>query len=501
MAARIVTTTGRVNQISGSTPEVSPMPDNRVVCCLCALSGRGRNAVVKDPTRRYRGGIQARRSHMSGNIPFGFQPPGDGDPGNNPLGNFDLSNLGSALESLGRMLQAGGEGAVNWDMAGQIARSSEPQKADHGVTAAERTAVDEAVGLANHWLDGASSFAASNAAAIAWSRGEWVDGTIPAWQRIVTPVAEHVQGAMTGLMSGQSLPEGIPGLDAEQMKSMMGPLAGMAQQLGSAMFANQVGQGLGMLSGEVLSSSDIGIPLTPDGRPTLVPLNINEFADGLGMPRQEVLLYVALRECAHQRLFTHVPWLRSRLEDAVAAYARGIQVDMSQMEEAFGKFDPSDPASLTEAMGGDMFELTQSPAQLAALARLETLLALVEGWVDHVVVVAVADRLPSLPQLTEAMRRRRAAGGPAEKTFASLVGLELRPRRLREAAQFWSRVEADSDTAARDGYWDHPDLMPTAEDLDDLDGFFERSGAETIEMPEARGAADPDQGPGEPGSN
>lgn len=422
---------------------------------------------------------------MSGNIPFGFQPPGSGDDDkNNPLAGFDLSNLGSALESLGRMLQSGGDGAVNWDMARQIARSSEPQKSDPGVTDGERAAVTEAVGLANVWLDQESSFAASNAAAIAWSRGDWVDGTIPAWQRMVTPIAEQVTGTMSGLMAGQGLPEGLPGVDPEQMKAMMGPLAGVAQQLGSAMFANQIGQGLGMLSGEVLSASDIGIPLTPDGRPTLLPANVNAFADGLDVPRQEVLLFLALRECAHQRLFTHIPWLRSRLEDAVAAYARGIQVDMSQMEEMFGNIDPSNPASINEVMGGgEMFQLKQTPEQEAALARLETLLALVEGWVDHSVSAAVADRLPALPQLTEAMRRRRAAGGPAEKTFASLVGLELRPRRLREAAQFWSRVQADGDSAERDRYWDHPDLLPTAEDLDDLDGFFQRSGAQEIEMP------------------
>ena len=420
---------------------------------------------------------------MSGNIPFGFQPPGDDDP-NNPLAGFDLSNLGSALESLGRMLQAGGDGPVNWDMARQIARSSEPQKSDPGVTDKERTAVTDAVTLANHWLDSSSSFAADTSAAIAWSRGEWVDGTIPAWQRIITPVAEHVQSAMTGMMGGQGMPEGIPGLDPAQLQSMMGPLAGMAQQLGAAMFANQAGQALGTLSGEVLSSSDIGIPLTPDGRPTLLPANVNEFADGLGVPRQEVLLYVALRECAHQRLFRHVPWLRSRLEDAVAAYARGIRVDMSQMEDLVGRFDPSDPASMGEMMGNaEMFEIPQTPEQQAALARLETLLALVEGWVDHAVSAAVADRMPSLPQLTEAMRRRRAAGGPAEKPFANLVGLELRPRRLREASQFWARVEADGDLDSRDGYWGHPDLMPTAEDLDDLDGFFQRSGAVDLELP------------------
>ncbi len=411
---------------------------------------------------------------MSGNLPFGFQPPDDGEDPNQRSGGFDMGNLVAALESLGRMLQTGGEaGAVNWEMAKQIGRQHEVQRSDPGVSESERSAVSDAVQLANTWLDGACSFAASNAAAVAWSRGEWLDGTLPAWQRYITPVAEQVQGTMTDLLGGQGLPGGgeIPGMESEQLQALLGPLSGITKQLGSAMFATQAGQGLGMLSGEVLSASDIGIPLTPDGRPTLLPGNVNVFADSLELPRQDVLVYVALRECAHQRLFTHVSWLRSRLEEAVAAYARGIHVDTSAIEEAMGQVDPTNPESMQNIMAEGMFQPQDSPEQKAALARLETLLALVEGWVEVVVADAAGDRLPTLPQLTEAMRRRRAAGGPAEKTFANLVGLELRPRRLREASAYWNRV-TEGDVPTRDNRWEHPDLLPTAEDLDDLDGFF-----------------------------
>ncbi len=427
---------------------------------------------------------------MSGNLPFGFQPPGEEGP-DNPLAGFDLNNLGAALESLGRMMQSGGAaGAVNWEMAKQIARQHDEQKSDPGVSPAEKSAVEESVRLANHWLDSACTFAASNAAAIAWNRGEWVDNTLPAWQRIVTPIAQQVQGTLTGMLGGQGLPGGgIPGVEAEQLQQLLGPLSGITQQLGSAMFATQVGQGLGTLSAEVLSSSDIGVPLTQDGRPTLLPANVNVFADGLGLPRQEVLLYVALRECAHQRLFTHVSWLRSRLEEAVDSYARGIHVDTAAIEEALSGIDPMDPGSMQNILSEGMLQPTDTPEQKSALARLETLLALIEGWVEAAVAQAVGDRLPALPQLSEAMRRRRAAGGPAEKTFANLVGLEMRPRRLREAAQYWQQVTAD-DVAARDSRWEHPDLLPTADDLDDLPGFFAR--LEATHMLEAPSLDDTD---------
>ena len=121
-----------------------------------------------------------------------------------------------------------------------------------------------------------------------------------------------------------------------------------------------------------------------------------------------------------------------------------------------------------------MFEPTITPGQQAAMAELETLLALVEGWVDTVVADAVGDRLPGAPALRETLRRRRATGGPAEQTFATLIGLELRPRRLRAAADLWREIGAARGTDGRDALWAHPDLLPTGKDLDDPAGFVDR---------------------------
>src|SRR5690606_37390638 len=111
-------------------------------------------------------------------------------------------------------------------------------------------------------------------------------------------------------------------------------------------------------------------------------------------------------------------------------------------------------------------------------ARLETLLALVEGWVDLVVADAIGDRLPGADALRETLRRRRASGGPAEQTFASLVGLELRPRRLRAASDRWKLVGDQRGGEMRDGLWSHPDSMPTADDLDDPLDLAERLGSD-----------------------
>ena len=221
-----------------------------------------------------------------------------------------------------------------------------------------------------------------------------------------------------------------------------------------------------------------------------MPTNIEAFGAGLELPADEVRLYLALRECAHQRLFAHVPWLRARLFGAVEDYARGITVDGSRLEEAMRTIDPSNPEALQEALQSGMFEPEDTPQQVAALARLETLLALVEGWVDGV-VTAAAHALPSAAALRETVRRARATGGPAEQTFATLVGLELRPRRLREAAALWEAVVATRGIDGRDALWSHAELLPTADDLDDPAGFAARGTFDLSELDQA-GEAPPE---------
>ncbi|MFJ6695645.1 zinc-dependent metalloprotease [Streptomyces sp. NPDC091272] len=415
---------------------------------------------------------------------FGAVPGMGGAGGDNPFaamfGAMNPNDLGAAFQQLGQMLSYEG-GPVNWDMAKDIARQTVAQGTSDGtkdssVSPAERSAVEEAVRLADHWLDGVTSLPSGATTSVAWSRAEWVEATLPAWQQLVDPVAERVGAAM-----GDVLPE--------EMQAMAGPLIGMMRSMGGAMFGQQIGQAIGVLAGEVTGSTDIGLPLGPAGKAALLPVNIETFGKDLGVDKDEVRLYLALREAAHQRLFAHVPWLRSHLFGAVEGYARGITVDTSKLEEAVGGLDPSNPEQLQEALQQGMFQPEETPAQKAALARLETALALVEGWVDAVVHEAAKPRLTSADALRETLRRRRASGGPAEQTFATLVGMQLRPRRLRDAARLWASLTDARGHEGRDGLWEHPDMLPTAQDLDDPDGFVHREQMDFSELDKMLGEA------------
>jgi putative hydrolase len=285
----------------------------------------------------------------------------------------------------------------------------------------------------------------------------------------------------------------------EEMQAMAGPLIGMVRQMAGAMVGGQAGQALGTLALEVVGSTDVGLPLAPEGVGALLPAGVRAFGEGLEVAEDEVRVYLALREAAHQRLFGHVPWLRSHLLRAVEDYASGITVDLSKIEDAISGIDLNNPEALQQALGGEL-SLTpeETPQQKAALVRLETALALVEGWVDTVANTAAEGRLPSAVKLAEAVRRRRATGGPAERTFATLVGLELRPRRLREAAALWVSLGEARGNDGRDTVWAHPDLMPTADDLENPAAYVEGKGSD-IDMSHFTEREDDDSGEDTPG--
>jgi putative hydrolase len=265
-------------------------------------------------------------------VPFGFSTGDDPDrdpdkadptPGSNPFGfgggDFNPGDLGQLFSQLGQMFSgagtamSGGSGAgpVNYDLARKLASSS------IGFTApiAEATsgAVADAVHLADTWLDGACALPAGATKAVAWTPQDWVDGTMDTWKRLCDPMATQISSVWSS-----ALPE--------EAKAMAGPLMAMMTQMGGMAFGQQLGQALGTLSKEVLTSTDVGLPLGPKGVAVLMPAAIEALSEGLEQSRSEIMTFLAAREAAHHRLFSGVPWLSSQLLSSVEAYAQGMKI-------------------------------------------------------------------------------------------------------------------------------------------------------------------------------
>ncbi|WP_084129316.1 zinc-dependent metalloprotease [Demequina sp. NBRC 110055] len=359
---------------------------------------------------------------------------------------------------------------VNWTLAHDVARGVAAQGGDPTVTSQVAQEHRAAISRAQLWLDAATDFNPTGRDPQVISRAEWVEATLPTWRVIAGPVAVSVSRALTSILRG----EDGTGSAIEAMGLDGAEAGALVQSISPTVCGMHMGQAAGQAARETFGVTDLGFPLLAEPRVTLVPSVIAEFASGLDIPNDEVLTFLALREAAHVRLFAAAAWLPGHLHNLIERYAAAITIDVEALDEAVADIGVADPAKLQAALTQGIFSPRHSDEQHETLASIETLLALIEGWVDEISLRAAAPHLSSIGQLSEMLRRRRAAGGPAEDAFKTLLGLELRPRRMREAASLWREVTLAAGPESRDRVWSHPDLLPTGADLDDRTAWVKR---------------------------
>jgi putative hydrolase len=318
-------------------------------------------------------------------------------------------------------------------------------------------AIDAAMATGSLWLDEVTEVASITSEPKLLSRELWVADSLGLFKDLATPVANRMSEALT-----ENFKENLP----EEFSGFMSQASGLMKSAGSVMFAMQMGQALGRMAEEVLSAGDIGLPIFKEPRPAFVAQNLAQLVDSLEEDSDQVYFYFVIRELAHARLFKQSKWLRDYTVNLITAYAREISIDNTRIIEMSENFDPADIGNIQKAFESGSLIAPRTPSQTIALERIETVLALIEGWVDCVTQAATT-RLPRSAAIAEVVRRKRSAGGPAEKTFLTLIGLELRPRKLREAAAMWNEITNKVGIQKRDAIWSHPDLLPTDTDIQD----------------------------------
>lgn len=355
-------------------------------------------------------------------------------------------------------------GPVNWHIVQDGAQQLAYQAGDPSLSAAQAARVKQALTVADLWLDPVTDFSTHQSEREAWTRVNWIQQTLPGWKGVCEPVAANVSRALSEAIRTETDESVDYGLPAE-VANLHGVISQAMPRFAGMMFGAQIGNALAALSKESFGSSDSGFPLVEAGTTALVLTNVEAFAEGLEIPMEEVLQFLAVRECAHARLFSSVPWLAADLSQVLQRYSEEIAIDTDAIAETARSLDPSDMESLKQAMSSGVFGIEASEDQQRALQRLETMLALIEGWVEVVTSQAVSPYLPHADRLQEMLRRRRVSGSPGEQMLAQLVGLKLRPKRARDAAALFHSIQDQQGNSGRDALWSHPDNIPTSEEL------------------------------------
>jgi putative hydrolase len=330
------------------------------------------------------------------------------------------------------------------------------------------TAVDSACEIADIWLNEATVFpATSSTLPRATSRLDWIDATLPGWQATMEPLAAGLSNAISRLLDDAMNSNG----EAEESPIPVGAIAGLLKSFIGSMIATQLGQAIGGISISAVGAHDTGLPILEPARPLLIPENIDRWGADTEIPKSEIYLFHALREGATARLFEHNPWIVSYIRSAIVEYGAGIKIDLEAIQRQAEEAMSSGESEISIALDAGIFTPEETPSQKIALSKLETVLALVDGWADDVTTVAAGDRLPAITALRELQRRTRATSAPAQQLFKTMLGLEVSPKLSREASAFWSHVRNAKDIAARDNIWSG--ILPSATELLAPDLFLE----------------------------
>lgn len=393
-----------------------------------------------------------------------------------------LGGLDAILPQIQAMLAGAGAGPVNWDLARRVAMQVAAD-GDRSPTDAEVERGQQAMSLAEHWLDAGSLPAPPDSGhTVVGRRTDWVDRALTSMRPLVEPVAAATTRALTEIATEQMpqaeelLPEGMAGLLGDL------DLGAMMRPMGATLAGMQVGQVVGQLATQLLGQYDLGVPTAGRDHAFHVAVNVSDAVEGWDLDPTEVSIALALYETAHRRLFHAVPWLEAHVHALIAQFANGTRLDAGQMQrfadDLMVGVDPDDPESMQRAMerAGD-FRLEPTPEQERVLARVQGVICLVQAWARSEAHRVASDRLPNLDRILEVLRRRRAERGDGEQLLAQLLGLDLKPRDEAVGDRFVAEVTAMHGPDVLQRALAHPENLPDLEELASPDRWIERMAA------------------------
>lgn len=394
---------------------------------------------------------------------------------------------GPQLLSQLRATMAGGGGPVNWELARRSALELAVE-GDRSPDPAESARGEEAVRLAEHWLDGGSLPAPRDAGRLeVASRQTWVNAAIAGLRPLVEPVARAHVRALSDLVQGQLAAEehrlDLGGLD---LGGALGDLRTLLEPMGAVLMGVQAGQVIGQLSRQLLGQFDLGIPTADPAVAYQLAVNVAETFEGYGLDPTEVAVILALHEAAHRRQYHAVTWLAAHVHGLVSSFAAGTTIDAERLMEVtrdvMDDVDPEDPESLRAAMErAGSFRLEPTPAQRRVLERLQGVVCLLQAWARWEVRAAASGRLPNLARIEEVLRRRRATHGDGERQLADLLGLDLKPDDETSGDRFVATVHDVGGPAGLRGALAHPENLPDAEELAEPSRWLARmAGGEAV---------------------
>ncbi len=246
-----------------------------------------------------------------------------------------------------------------------------------------------------------------------------------------------------------------------------GPLAGPLRAAAGATLAAEVGLVAGYMSQRVLGQYEISL-LQPEqpARLLFVGPNLLKAIGDMQLDREEFLAWIVFHEVTHVFQLSGVSWLRPYLARMLREYLETVEVQI-QRGAAGGLPSFPSPSEIAEAYReGGLVALVQNKEQRGLLWRLQAVMAVIEGYSEHVMDAIGAEVLPGYEKLREAMDRRRESRSAPQRILERLLGLDLKMRQYTLGKKFSDEVVKAGGIETLNKVWESEELLPTLEEIE-----------------------------------
>jgi coenzyme F420 biosynthesis associated uncharacterized protein len=284
-------------------------------------------------------------------------------------------------------------------------------------------------------------------------RGEWADMNLASLARLLDPVAERLDARL----------------------AFAGPLAGALRLGAGATLAAEAGLVMGYVSQRVLGQYELSL-LSTDAAPRLVFVapNLERAVQQLSVEGDSFFGWIAIHELTHVFQFQGVPWLRDHLSGLIREYMETVEVRIEH-GDAGGLPSLPDLTKLVEAFReGGLAALVQTGRQRELMDRINAVMAVVEGYSEHVMDILGRELLPAYDGLREAMERRRRSRSAPQRIIERLLGLELKLRQYELGRGFCAAVAEREGMEGLNRAWASPEALPSQGELRQPDRWLER---------------------------
>ena len=390
------------------------------------------------------------------------------EPGTpNPFEGFPL------FGDLAKLFGQAGRG-VPWDAARNLALAVATDNAtEPNVDPLERIKLEQLARVAELHVADVTGLAPSTTGrgltVLPVTRGHWAQRTLEDYRPLLEKLAGSLGQADAGPEDEDDTDPDDPFRDPDdQLVAMLGP---MIQAMQPMMVAMTAGSMVGHLARRSLGQYDLPVPRPRSDELLILVRNLDDFGKEWSLPADDLRLWICLHEIAHHAVLG-VPHVRDRLESLLSEYTTKFRSDPGALEDQLGDLDltggPESLARIQQALGepGALLGAIQSDEQRAILPRLEAVVAVVVGVVDHVMDTVGAKLIPSYGMLTEALRRRRVETAESDRFVERLLGLELTQATYDRGAKFVAGVIERAGDAGLARLWESENMLPSPPEVD-----------------------------------